>query len=160
MTDRADPDDSGAIQITVLEKTYHMLCPDEERESLLAAAAALDEELQGIQRNLGVSKTETLAIMGALHITQELLRCQQAHGTGPAEPARPAEVASAPVSAPVSQSQGQRPSQRRGAGARAGGVPRPGRAVPDQHQARPGAQPVPLAHASPLDAGGEWVAHG
>lgn len=61
------------VVINILGKEFMVSCPDDERESLVAAAAYLDRKLRDVQASGKVIGTERTAIMAALNISHELL---------------------------------------------------------------------------------------
>lgn len=68
---------SEGVVISILGKEFMVACPDEERESLVAAAAYLDNKLRDVQASGKVIGTERAAIMAALNISHELLVLRQ-----------------------------------------------------------------------------------
>jgi cell division protein ZapA len=62
-----------AVDITILGREYRVSCTDDERESLLTAAAFLDRRMREIRDNAKVSGNEKIAVMAALNIAHELL---------------------------------------------------------------------------------------
>jgi cell division protein ZapA len=62
-----------AVDITILGREYRVACTDEERESLLTAAAFLDRRMREIRDNAKVTGNEKVAVMAALNIAHELL---------------------------------------------------------------------------------------
>jgi cell division protein ZapA len=61
------------VEITILGREYRVACPDNERESLLTAAAFLDRRMREIRDNAKVTGNEKVAVMAALNIAHELL---------------------------------------------------------------------------------------
>lgn len=72
---------SRALDITIMGRTYKVACADEERESLLQAVAYLDGKMNDIKASGRVGNAERIAVMAALNITHELLSTKAAHGT-------------------------------------------------------------------------------
>ena len=68
MTDKAK-----TAEITILGREYRVACGDEERESLLTAAAYLDRRMREIRDNAKVTGNEKIAVMAALNIAHEFL---------------------------------------------------------------------------------------
>jgi cell division protein ZapA len=62
-----------AVDITILGREYRVACSDDERESLLTAAAFLDRRMREIRDNAKVTGNEKIAVMAALNIAHELL---------------------------------------------------------------------------------------
>ncbi len=61
------------VEITILGREYRVACTDEERESLLTAAAYLDRRMREIRDAAKVTGNEKIAVMAALNIAHELL---------------------------------------------------------------------------------------
>lgn len=70
-------DKTTALDITIMGRTYKVMCADEERDSLLEAVAYLDQKMNEIKASGRVASTERIAVMAALNIAHELLT---AHG--------------------------------------------------------------------------------
>jgi len=66
-------DKAKAVDITILGRDYRVACTDEERESLLTAAAFLDRRMREIRDSAKVTGQEKIAVMAALNIAHELL---------------------------------------------------------------------------------------
>ena len=72
---------SNGVTISILGKELMVACPENERESLTAAARYLDERMREIQDSGKVIGAERCAVMTALNLTNELLQLrQQANG--------------------------------------------------------------------------------
>lgn len=71
---------SEGVVIHILGKEFMVACPDDERDSLIAAAAYLDRKLREVQTSGKVIGTERAAIMAALNISHELLNLRQRGG--------------------------------------------------------------------------------
>ena len=65
------------VIINILGKEFMVACPDDERDSLIAAAAYLDRKLHDVQASGKVIGSERTAIMAALNISHELLDLRQ-----------------------------------------------------------------------------------
>ncbi len=72
--------DNNSVLLTILNKSYWVNCPPEERSSLLESARYLDERMYRIQRRVSKLDREQIAVMVALNITHELLRKPAAEG--------------------------------------------------------------------------------
>jgi cell division protein ZapA len=66
-------DKAKAVDITILGRDYRVACTDDERESLLTAAAFLDRRMREIRDSAKVTGQEKIAVMAALNIAHELL---------------------------------------------------------------------------------------
>ena len=69
-------DKLGALDITIMGRTYKVTCADEEREELLRAVAYLDQKMNEIKAAGRVGSVERIAVMAALNIAHELLTQQ------------------------------------------------------------------------------------
>ncbi|MDH3355733.1 MAG: cell division protein ZapA [Chromatiales bacterium] len=65
-------------KVEILDKSYTIACPEDERHALLDSAKMLDERMRHIRDNDKVMGTERVAIIAALNIAHELLTQQQA----------------------------------------------------------------------------------
>lgn len=75
----------GGVTISILGKELMVACPDDERESLAAAARYLDQRMREIQDSGKVIGTERCAVMAALNLSNELLQLRQQYSGVPAE---------------------------------------------------------------------------
>jgi len=75
----------GGVTISILGKELMVACPDDERESLAAAARYLDQRMREIQDSGKVIGTERCAVMAALNLSNELLQLRQQFSGVPAE---------------------------------------------------------------------------
>jgi cell division protein ZapA len=75
----------GGVTISILGKEFMVACPENERESLLAAARELDQRMRGIQDGGKVIGGERVAVMTALNLANELLQMRRQTGDVPAE---------------------------------------------------------------------------
>ena len=66
------------MTVHILGKDYQVACPQEERESLLRAAAELDVRMRGIRQSGNVIGVERIAVMAALNLANEVLRHDEA----------------------------------------------------------------------------------
>jgi cell division protein ZapA len=67
----------GGVTISILGKELMVACPEDERESLTAAARHLDQRMREIQDGGKVIGAERCAVMAALNLTNELLQLRQ-----------------------------------------------------------------------------------
>lgn len=65
------------VNISIMGRDFAVACPDEEQESLMAAARYLDNSMKEIQKTGKIIGTERCAIMAALNITNDLLKLQR-----------------------------------------------------------------------------------
>jgi cell division protein ZapA len=65
------------IKVRILEHEYQVACPDNERESLLAAAEYLNQRMQAIRKKGKALSVERIAVMTALNMAHELLGPRQ-----------------------------------------------------------------------------------
>lgn len=76
---------SGGVTISILGKELMVACPDDERESLSAAARYLDQRMREIQDSGKVIGTERCAVMAALNLANELLQLRHQFNGVPVE---------------------------------------------------------------------------
>ena len=67
-------DEARPVTVHILEKEYRIACPEEERESLLAAAQFLNGKMREIRDTGKIVGMDRIAVMAALNITHELLQ--------------------------------------------------------------------------------------
>jgi cell division protein ZapA len=72
--------DVTAVTIRVLDKDYQVACPPAEREALLDSARYLDEKMREIRDARKMIGSDRIAVMAALNITHDLLKCQAGGG--------------------------------------------------------------------------------
>lgn len=68
------------VEVSVLDKTYKVACPAEERDDLLASAHYLNERMHAMRTAGRVVGSERIAVITALNVTHELLRLQASGG--------------------------------------------------------------------------------
>jgi cell division protein ZapA len=68
----------AAVTIRVLDKEYQVACPLDEREALLDSARYLDRKMREIRDARKMVGSDRIAVMAALNITHDLLKCQSA----------------------------------------------------------------------------------
>lgn len=64
------------ISVSILGKDFLVACPEDEKDSLIAAARHLDKQMRDIQNSGKVIGAERCAIMAALNIANDLLELQ------------------------------------------------------------------------------------
>lgn len=64
------------VTIRVLDKDYQIACPSDEKEALLDSARYLDAKMREIRDNRNMVGSDRVAVMAALNITHDLLKCQ------------------------------------------------------------------------------------
>lgn len=64
------------VNVSILGKDFLVACPENEKDSLVAAARYLDKQMRDIQKSGKVIGAERCAIMAALNIANELLELQ------------------------------------------------------------------------------------
>jgi cell division protein ZapA len=65
------------VNIQVLNKEIEVVCPEEEKADLFAAAAYLDKKMREIRNTSKTMDLNRIAIIAALNITHELLALRQ-----------------------------------------------------------------------------------
>ena len=67
------PNEANYLDIKLLGKEYRVACPPDERDSLLAAVAYVDEKMHDIAEKTKSNISERIAVMAALNIAHEYL---------------------------------------------------------------------------------------
>lgn len=65
--------------IHILDKSYQINCPEEQKQELVSSAAFLDKKMREIQRSGKIVGLERIAIMAALNICHEFLAMKKDH---------------------------------------------------------------------------------
>ena len=68
------------VDITIMGRGYKVNCAEEERESLLQAAAYLDQKMNEIRSSGRIGQPDRIAVMAALNIAHELLTTRVSGG--------------------------------------------------------------------------------
>ncbi len=68
------------VDVSILDRQYRIACPDEERDSLMAAVTYLDDKMREIKGSGKIAGTDRIAVMAALNITHELLAAKTGAG--------------------------------------------------------------------------------
>ena len=68
---------STPLSVHIVDSEYRIACPEGERESLQAAAEYLDQTMREIRESGKVLGMERIAVMAALNISHELLKCHR-----------------------------------------------------------------------------------
>lgn len=68
------------VTVRILEHEYQVQCPENERESLLAAAEYLNQRMNAIRKKGKALGMERIAVMTALNMAAELLEGKHAGG--------------------------------------------------------------------------------
>jgi cell division protein ZapA len=71
------------LSVSIMGKQFMVACPEDEQNSLIAAAKYLDTQMRGIHKSGKVLGAERCAIMAALNIAHELLQCRDQNGLPP-----------------------------------------------------------------------------
>lgn len=64
------------VNVRILDKDYQVNCRAGEREELIASAQYLHERMQEIREHGKVIGPDRVAVMAALNITHDLLKCR------------------------------------------------------------------------------------
>ncbi len=73
-------DTTEGIKIRLGGREYSVVCADDEREDLLAAADYLSQQMQKVQRTGKVLSPERCAVMTALNMAYDLNQLQKQQG--------------------------------------------------------------------------------
>lgn len=67
-----------SVAVRILDKEYHVACPEEERAALLASAEMLNRRMKEIRDSGKVVGLDRMAVMVALNLSHELLQLRRA----------------------------------------------------------------------------------
>lgn len=73
-------DISEGVTVTIFGKEYSIVCPEAEREALLAAAGYLDAKMREVHASGKVLGAERTAVVTALNISNDLLHLRRFGG--------------------------------------------------------------------------------
>jgi len=73
----AEKGESCTLTIQILDKSFQVSCPVEERAALAESARYLDEKMRGIRSSGSIIGMERIAVMAALNIAHDYLRSEQ-----------------------------------------------------------------------------------
>ena len=77
--------EKGLVDIKLLSKEFAVLCPEDQKADLFAAAAHLDKKMREIRNSSKAIGMERISIIAALNLAHELLALRQQQ----AQPAMP-----------------------------------------------------------------------
>lgn len=66
-----------SVDVYILDKSYRIACPEDEREDLVASARLLNDQMRDIRGSSRVLNNDRLAVMAALNIAHDLLLLQR-----------------------------------------------------------------------------------
>ena len=64
------------VTVRILEKEYHVACPAEEKQDLLASADLLNKKMREIRDSGKVVGLNRVAVMAALNLANDLIKTQ------------------------------------------------------------------------------------
>ncbi len=64
------------VSVRILDKEYHVRCPDNERTDLLDSAEVLNAKMREIRDSGGVVGLDRIAVMAALNMANDLLHAR------------------------------------------------------------------------------------
>jgi len=67
-------DNQARVSVRILEKEYHITCPNEERSDLLDSAEFLNMKMREIRDSGKVVGLDRIAVIAALNMANELIR--------------------------------------------------------------------------------------
>ena len=67
-----EPGKPVSISVSILDKSYVVACPPEEKDALLSSARLLDERMREVRDSGKVLGTERMAVITALNVIHEL----------------------------------------------------------------------------------------
>jgi cell division protein ZapA len=62
------------LNVSILGRNYTLLCTPDEKSSLLASVTLVDQKMQSIHKQMGLSGHDKIAVFAALQIAHELLQ--------------------------------------------------------------------------------------
>lgn len=62
------------LNVNILGRNYTLLCAPDEKTSLLASVTLVDQKMQTIHQQMGLSGHDKIAVFAALQIAHELLQ--------------------------------------------------------------------------------------
>ena len=68
------------LDIKILDREYKVACRDDEKDSLLIAAAYLDKKMREVREAGKIAGTDRIAVMVALNLAHELLTAKTPGG--------------------------------------------------------------------------------
>ena len=80
------------VKVQILDRDYQLVCKEEERNDLVAAARYLDDKMREMRTRGGVAGTDRLAVVAALNIAHELLTLRGEQSTLSSLSSRVAEI--------------------------------------------------------------------
>ncbi len=69
--------DATPVTVTILDREYLVACTEEERLSLIAAAAYIDGKMREIRNTSRSAGLDRIAVMAGLNVAHELLQLKQ-----------------------------------------------------------------------------------
>lgn len=69
--------EAAHVTVRILEKEYHVSCPQDERADLLDSAEYLNRKMREIRDTGKVVGADRIAVMAALNMANELLRLRK-----------------------------------------------------------------------------------
>ena len=74
-------DNQARVSVRILEKEYHITCPNEERSDLLDSAEFLNMKMREIRDSGKVVGLDRIAVIAALNMANELIRYRNRDST-------------------------------------------------------------------------------
>lgn len=71
---------SQPVEVRILDREYHVACPPEEREGLIAAARLLDARMREIRSGNRMAGIDRIAVLAALNLAHDYQQLQQGAG--------------------------------------------------------------------------------
>ncbi len=69
------------VNVSILGKEYQIACPEEDKDSLLASAKMLHENMEKIRSTGKVVGLDRIAVMAALNLAHDLISLQNDDGS-------------------------------------------------------------------------------
>lgn len=72
--------DPYSVKVTIMQREFTIACTEDERQSVRAAAAYLDEQMRTVFADVKVLGFDRCAVMAGLNIAHELLALRETKG--------------------------------------------------------------------------------
>jgi cell division protein ZapA len=71
---------TSPVSVSILGKEYQIACPEDEKDSLIASAKMLHENMEKIRSTGKIVGLDRIAVMAALNLAHELINLQNDDG--------------------------------------------------------------------------------
>ncbi len=67
---------TNTLEVTILDKSFRVSCPEEEQDILRASAQYLDKQMREVRSQSRILGLERIAVIVALNLSRDLLKLQ------------------------------------------------------------------------------------